>query len=251
MTGSFIVKDGGRLLLIGSGEPSRPKPPPQSMTRAEVADLFSVPETHAEHPIFRLNEATGRAIRSATVAGEVVYNRDDVLDAMAERDRRRREPKPPRQSKAPTPASAPSRIELADDYVATAGVDRTRAAISVADAAKAAGLDPEDMQNLLLGRAKLGVKDGEIMVRVADLDRLGKQGVIPSPTEAERVRHVTEAVESGGKPADPDLERRVREAADAIGLDRSEVGIERNRNAADRRAADIAERIGLDYPERT
>ena len=53
--------------------------------------------------------------------------------------------------------------------------NRSRAALSLEAVAKASGLDPADLQSRVLGRCKLGVHDGRLMIRLSDLDRLAAE----------------------------------------------------------------------------
>ena len=115
---------------------------------------------------------------------------------------------------------APDAILLSDNGTGRGTLNRHRAAISLEAAAKASGLSEEELQGRLIGRAKLGMHEGRLMVRVSDLDKLVEAGTVPRPSEVARVAQATATAE--GKPTrDQAVEDRISAMGKALGIDTS------------------------------
>jgi hypothetical protein len=242
----------------------------------ELADYLDLDDPgQAIFAVFDLRRESGIRVRGRTEPdGQMVFHRGDVEAAVVERERRReapeRDPLPPRvEVELSDPGSTYSEVPSKPSSNADDGIE-------VAAAAEARGITEERLSRALVGKAKLGVSEGKLIVRRADLDRLEREQAIPSASTEARTRKVEASI--GEEPEqDPDLDRRVAEAADRIGLDRAEVGLDAapadpaveartaeaagalgmdpaevgakpKRSAADRRAEQVAKSMGIDYP---
>ncbi|MEZ5076969.1 MAG: hypothetical protein R2725_05960 [Solirubrobacterales bacterium] len=154
---------------------------------------------------------------------------------------------------------------------------RAEDGIRLTEAARASGLSEDEMTSRLLGRAKIAIVKGDRIVRRGDLERLASEGVVPKPLAVERSRKVAAKIGSEDSSRDPAHERRLAEAGDRLGIGRSELGVEdaprdaaheakvgavadqlgidrsevrvpKKQTARDRRAAEVAEKLGIDYP---
>ena len=242
MSKSYVVNDGGKLRLIGRGKSAIPE---GAISEAEAASILLVDPEQVVGEIMSLRSNLDADCRATQIStGEYVFHGGDVCD-LANRKahgehRRRRQP-------APAPAPRPrrrERIELSDPPAPSPQPRRSAAGITVADAAKQAGLSPDEMQARLIGRARLKMIDGELIVSVADLNRLADAGTIPKRSEREKVERMAAEIE--GRPGrDSAANARTDRMAEALGMEGDGV----SQDVADR-AAKVAEQIGVDGIER-
>jgi hypothetical protein len=115
-------------------------------------------------------------------------------------------------------------------------------AIRIRHAAEQAGITEEDMQTRLLGRIEMKVHEGDLVVPIADLQRLAKRGIIPRPTKGDQAATVASGM------ADPQLVRRVGAVAEAIGMPDKVIDrpVSAEQCAIDGRTDAVARSMGID-----
>jgi hypothetical protein len=210
----------------------------EGIDRDELAILLGVSYDQASE-ILLAECGDGLDVRSRVNAdGEDEWNLEDVQRIVERRrrdprtfaTRRSLKPKGRRSHTPPAPASreseplppevrfssGPNAILFSDDQGGSSGSQST-AGISLADAAEQAGLTEDEMTTRVLGRARLKVVDGQMVVSQADLNRLAAEGSVPKPSERAKVDAMVAEVE--GKPSsDPAADRRTEAMAGAIGV---------------------------------
>jgi hypothetical protein len=232
----------------------------EGIDRDELAIMLGVPYDAASE-ILLAELGDGLDCRSRVNAdGAEEWNLSDVRKIV---ERRRRDPRtfatrrslskkrrkshtPPAPSREREPlppevrfSSGPDGILFSDDQGGSSD-GRSTAGISLADAAEQAGLTEDEMTTRVLGRARLKVVDGQMVVAQDDLNRLAAEGSIPKPSERAKVDAMVAEVE--GKPTrDPAVETRTDQVAAALGIEDAE----QDRAVADRTAA-IASQLGVD-----
>jgi hypothetical protein len=139
-------------------------------------------------------------------------------------ERRRHDPRTfatRRSRKASSPArrTRPSRAGsmLFSDSGTPSGTVRVSAS-KLSNAAGRFGLTEQELTERLIGRAKMQVVDGELLIRNADLSRLVSQGTLPDPAQRKQVDDAVAEIE-GRRAADPATEARSAAVADALGVD--------------------------------
>jgi hypothetical protein len=243
----------------------------------ELAGILDLDDpAHGIFEVFHVMEDSGLRIRSRKEDdGDLVWHRDDLEAAINERERRRKEPE-----RDPLPPRV--EVEFSDPGSSYEQVPAKRSGsgddgVSVRVAAEEAGISEGEMRKRLIGKARLAVVNGDLIVKRGDLQRLARERTIPKPSDVKRSDRIAASIGSEEPASDPELDRRVGEAADRIGLDRAEVGLDAapadpaveartaeaagalgmdpaevgakpKRSAADRRAAEVAEKLGIDYP---
>lgn len=92
----------------------------------------------------------------------------------------------------------------------------SKGAMTIAEAAKQAGLAEDDMTTRLVGKARMKMVKGELVVSVADVNRLAKAGKLPNPG---KVRQAKETITEDEKAASADVAvAKAAGAAAAIGV---------------------------------
>jgi hypothetical protein len=109
---------------------------------------------------------------------------------------------------------SPDAILLSDDDAG--GKGKGTKAIPVIRAAEQAGLSEGDLTDRLVGRARLKVVNGELVVPLADLRELAKDGSIPRPAEKTTTKQTTDPL---AVPTDPTVERKTAAMAGALGIE--------------------------------
>jgi hypothetical protein len=195
-------------------------------------------------------EANRRGIRHYVIEGEDRWSTDDLHRDFVKRKRAARDgilPPEVRTGYGPegvifTDDDAPIEAVLLSD-TGTAGRGRTSKALRVSDAARQAGISEDEMTRLLVGKAQLAVHEGQMVVKLADLQALAKRGDVPRPSQ--RRRTDPDRRESA---SDPTLEQRVSDAAAFLGIEND--AITPTRSAKDKATMDKTERVaallGLD-----
>lgn len=232
---SYVVNDGGKLRLIGRGKASIPE---GAISEAEAAAILLVDPEQVVGEIMSLRSNLDADCRATQIStGEYVFHGGDVCD-LANRKvhgehRRRRQPAP-----APRPRRR-ERIELSDPP-SPSPQPRSAAGITITDAAKQAGLSEDELRSRLIGRARLKMVDGELVVSVADLNRLADTGTVPKRSERRKVERMAAEIE--GKPGrDPAAEARTDRMAKTLGIEGDGV----SQDVADR-SAKVADSLGVE-----
>ena len=250
--------------------------PDEGVNRDELALLLGV-ETDDASAVLLAEIGDGLTVlHRLDDDGHDAFRLGDV-EAICER--RKRDPRSPsnprpsnrRSSTPPAPAST-DRIPLApevrdqggvifaDDQVAEAillsddagnGSAGKSKAIRIRDAAEQVGLTEEELTTRLIGKAHLAMHEGQMVVKLADLDRLAKSGAIPKPSTVKAVREATgEAEGTKAASADPAVEARIAASAAAIGVEPDTVRAKSAEpSSAEQRTGRMANLIGVDLGE--
>jgi hypothetical protein len=191
---------------------SAPSLPDEAMSRDEVAVLFGTVPDDAEGVLMSRGSAVGMHCRSAEFGGDRVFHRGDA-EAIRRAKPRPRRSSPPR----PRPARSRERFEFTDPGTPSSpGVP----AVSLANAAERYGMSEDELTTRVLGRAKLEVVDGKMLVRKSDLDRMSEEGTLPDPRKLAKVERMTAEVEGRSiETSNPAVQRRTEAVAAAIGIE--------------------------------
>lgn len=235
MSKSYVVNDGGTLRLIGRGKSAIPE---GAISEAEAASILLVDPGEVVGEIMSLRSNLDADCRATQIStGEYVFHGGDVCE-LANRKlrgehRRRRQPAPaPRRRRRES-------IELSDPPAPSPQPRKSAAGITVADAAKQAGLSEDELRARLIGRARLKMVDGELVVSVADLNRLADVGTVPKRNEREKVERMAAEIE--GRPGrDSAANARTDRMAKTLGMKGDGV----SQDVADR-TAKVAKQIGV------
>lgn len=248
MSRSYIARDrdGGTLYLIGRGKAAAPE---GAIDRHQAAVLLSVDADQVEGEIMSLRTNLEADCRTARVGDEFVFHGDDVRELarrkMRGEHRRRRQSSDPFR---PRPERSRERFEFSAPPPQSR--QNKAAGVTIAKAAGQAGMSEEEMTTRILGKARLKVIDGDLVVSVADLNRLAADGLIPKP--GDRAKLDAQIADIEGKPSrDAAVDRRTEQMADSLGVDLGSPS-KPGSSAVDRRAAAVAELIGveLDAPSK-
>jgi hypothetical protein len=215
--GSYVVNDGGRLRMIGRGKPALPK---GAVSRDEAARILMVDPGQVEAEVMHLRTALDTDCRTVGVGDDLVLHGRDVRDLA---NRKLRGEHRRRRGASSSPASAPQprreRFEFSDPDDTPGMQQEVRVSASkVSKAAERFGLSEQGLTECLIGRAKMQVRDGELLIRNSDLSRLVGEGTLPDPAKRQAVDEAVAEIE-GRKVADPVTESRVAAVADALGVD--------------------------------
>jgi hypothetical protein len=108
---------------------------------------------------------------------------------------------------------SPDAILLSDDDAG--GKGKGAMAIPVVKAAEQAGLSEEDLTARLIGRARLKVVDGVMVVPLTDLRELAEGGSIPKPAKQPTTKPTTDPLAA---PTDSAADRRTASMGAALGI---------------------------------
>jgi hypothetical protein len=89
--------------------------------------------------------------------------------------------------------------------------------VRVSEAAQAVGLSEADLRMRITGRCRLKLKDGELVVSNAELQRLANAGTIPKPSEVRKAAKQSATIEHPSTDAAAD--QRTAAMADALAID--------------------------------
>jgi hypothetical protein len=135
-------------------------------------------------------------------------------------------------------SSGPDGILFSDEQGGSSGRQST-AGILLSDAAEQAGLTEDQMTTRVLGRARMKVVDGQMVVSKADLNRLADDGAIPKPSDRAKVDAMV--AEAEGKPTrNASVEAKTDRMERALGARGGE-----DRKVADR-TAKVAASLGVE-----
>jgi hypothetical protein len=208
--------------------------PNVGMSRDEVALFFDREDADAGMRKYR--EATKEipvSERTNPETGEYEYRLGDIENVVLDwrGERRATNRRKPRSSTAPDNSDGVTAPEVreggavifSDDDQPTAillsdegGKGEGTKAITVAHAAEQAGLSEGDLTDRLVGRARLKVVDGALVVPLSDLRELAKDGAIPKPAKQTTTEPTTDPL---AVPTDAAIERRTASIGAALGID--------------------------------
>jgi hypothetical protein len=217
--------------------------PNEGISREEVALLFGHHDTEEGMRVYKIEYGDGLLVSERTNphSGDWEYRLGDV-EKLVERRRRegprtgqsREDERKAREAKAadddgvkPPEVRAGGQIIFSDDDTPDAillsddnagGSGKGTMAIPVAKAAEQAGMSEDDLSARLVGRARLKVVNGDLVVPLADLRELAKDGAIPKPSErSEQTPKPTP--DPLAVPTDAAAERRSASMGAALGID--------------------------------
>lgn len=206
--------------------------PDEGISRDEVALFFDREDAAAG--MAKYAEATKEipvSERTNPTTGVYEYRLGDVEDVVLDwrgerRSTRRRKPRSSTGTNgdgvtAPEVRSA-GKVIFADDSTPDAvllsdegGKGEGVKAIAVAEAAKQAGISEGEMSDRLVGRARLKMVNGKLVVPLADLRKLAEDGSIPKPSKKSSSKTTTDPL---AVPSDPATEQRTASLGAALGI---------------------------------
>jgi hypothetical protein len=213
--------------------------PNEGISREEVALLFGHHDTEEGMRVYKIEYGDGLLVSERTNphTGDWEYRLGDV-EKLVERRRRegprtgpsREDERKAREAQAadddgvkPPEVRAGGQIIFSDDDTPDAILlsgdagGKGTMAIPVAKAAEQAGLSEDDLSARLIGRARLKVVNGDLVVPLADLRELAKDGSIPRADRPEQTPKPT--TDPLAVPTDAAAERRTASMGAALGID--------------------------------
>lgn len=212
MSKSYLVRDGDKLHMIGRGKPRLPE---GAIDEGIAAIKLAVPPEEVAGEVMMLRTNLEMNCRTVQVGDRLYFHSGDV-DALADAKRQGKH-RQRRRSSSPVPARRQrgERLHFADP--SPSPQPRKAQGVTVAEAAEQAGLTEDEMTTRLVGRARLKVVDGQMVVSVADLNKLAAEGIIPKPSEQAKTTAMLEQMQ--GKPRNGAADRRTTAVAESIGVE--------------------------------
>jgi hypothetical protein len=219
---SYIAsdRDGGRLYLLGRGTAAAPE---GAIDRHQAAVLLSCEDDQVEAEVMSLRTVLGTDCRTAGAGDGLLLHGGDVralANAKLRGEHRRRQSPRRERFQFSDPGRRPERHPASNLNPGSLSSTRTVrvSASKISAAAKRFGLAEQELTERLIGRAKMQIVDGELLIRNADLSRMVSEGTLPDPAQTKQVDQAIAEIE-GRKAADPAVEARTQGIADALGVD--------------------------------